>query len=1337
MLNKQTSILILLIVALLFLPQCKSGGRIMFGLDDLLESSPVVESPLNLESGFENAIEENGLVLETKDCEEGQTKPCGINMGACSQGVQACDGGKWGACTGAVDPSAEVCDNIDNNCNETIDEGCECKTGDSRNCAVEKNGVGICKQGSQSCSDGKWGACLGMVGPEEESCDGLDNDCDGSVDENVGTRPAIRTLGVCVGQVEQCVNGAWVGPSYSNILHYADLESKLCDGLDNDCNGIVDEGCDCTPELQRSCEGSNVGVCRSGMQTCSETGSWGECVGAVSASPEICDGLDNDCNGSIDDGLIVGSADKSVGLCAGKTKICGQREDGTYGSIEPNYNSTPGYRSVESIEQCDGLDNDCDGTVDEGCECVDGQTRYCGPTTNYGICAYGTQTCYHGSWGGCVGEIMPEAIEHCDGLDNDCNGQTDEGLIPPSANKIVGVCANMKKECQGTSGWVEPNYNSLSGYESHETLCDGLDNDCDGYTDVGCACILGDTRQCGSDFGVCSRGTQTCNIHGVWGDCLGGIGPSTEICNGLDDNCDGIVDEGFGCVRGQTEPCGTSVGACRMGIRECTNSCEWSACKDDTSPVSETCDGVDNDCDGDTDEGLIPLPADKVVGVCSNMKKECQGTSGLVEPNYTIIDSYENVETQCDGLDNDCDGTIDEGCDCIDGATEECGIDIGECQHGTRSCIAGKWGECEGERNPMIEQCNGLDDDCDGYIDNGVILGLSDKQQGVCSGARKVCVSGMEQEPDYVVYSANRYQVVESSCDGLDNDCDGLIDESLTRTCSNGCAGSDGTERCISGSWADCTARIPTTEICDGQDNNCNGKIDEDLTPQPCATACGAGHLSCVAGTWSSCTARTPSSSEICDGTIDDDCDGTIDNGCSCTNGKTRTCGPAVAVGQCMSGVEICEGGIWDACIGAVEPALEICDGIDNDCNGIVDDVAASFLPLAGMQSGVCAGIHQICRDGILAEPDYTGLSYYEANERTCDGRDNDCDGITDEAITRSCATACEAGVETCKINGTGEWNNDCTARIPVSETCDGLDNNCDGLIDEGLTRGCETDCGEGTETCKIGDWMACTARSPQTEICDGVDNDCNGEIDEGCECIVGTTQSCGSDVGECGHGTQYCTSVGWGVCEGEIVARDEVCDGKDNDCDGSIDEGLSSRVCSNACGTGTESCVGGRWANCNARTPTVEVCDGQDNDCDGSIDEDLAPQSCTTACEEGLRECVSGKWGNCDARLPTTEICDGIDNNCNDEIDEGGVCGCTPGETRSCASGYVGICANGMQTCKSNGRWGTCHTAVLPGQQQEICGDGLDNDCNEIVDDCSVTVPPTPPSGGGGGVLR
>lgn len=110
-----------------------------------------------------------------------------------------------------------------------------------------------------------------------------------------------------------------------------------------------------------------------------------------------------------------------------------------------------------------------------------------------------------------------------------------------------------------------------------------------------------------------------------------------------------------------------------------------------------------------------------------------------------------------------------------------------------------------------------------------------------------------------------------------------------------------------------------------------------------------------------------------------------------------------------------------------------------------------------------------------------------------CDGLDNDCDGRVDEDLQQPCATACGEGTQTCTG---GRWTA-CDAPVPGPETCNNEDDDCDGDVDEELTRACDRGCGPGQEVCRRGRWADCDATEPTREVCDGLDNDCNGTPDD------------------------------------------------------------------------------------------------------------------------------------------------------------------------------------------------------------------------------------------------
>jgi hypothetical protein len=219
---------------------------------------------------------------------------------------------------------------------------------------------------------------------------------------------------------------------------------ERCDGVDNNCDGNIDE---IYPEKGTMCQ-AGIGACASdGFYRCKADGNGVEC-GAMVGRPqqEICNRKDDDCDGTFDEETGVNCD------CVPALEVCNQRDDNCNNIVDEG--DVCGPMCMASAEVCDMQDNDCDGQIDEDNVCA----VQCIPT-----------------------------IELCDGVDNNCNGNIDEGLL-----NACGVCGALPLE-----------------------ICDNLDNDCDGNTDEG---FGGDCRACS-------------------------LGGANEVCNALDDDCDGSVDE--------------------------------------------------------------------------------------------------------------------------------------------------------------------------------------------------------------------------------------------------------------------------------------------------------------------------------------------------------------------------------------------------------------------------------------------------------------------------------------------------------------------------------------------------------------------------------------------------------------------------------------------------------------------------------------------------------------------------------------------------------------------------------------------------------------------------
>ncbi|MBI5543174.1 MAG: putative metal-binding motif-containing protein, partial [Deltaproteobacteria bacterium] len=203
-----------------------------------------------------------------------------------------------------------------------------------------------------------------------------------------------------------------------------------------------------------------------------------------------------------------------------------------------------------ATEACgNGKDDDCDGETDEAdCGCAWGSTRECfsggASKAGVGICRRGLQRCDDNRWGSCVGQVLP-GTEECDGLDNDCNGSTDEGK-----RNACGTCGDVPQEICG----------------------DGIDNDCNdqmddgcGTCDPGCQCTAGAACVChppinqpcfsgspqSAGVGECRSGLHDCVQQGaqyVWNLCRGEVLPLAEACaDHLDNDCDGSADEDCAC----------------------------------------------------------------------------------------------------------------------------------------------------------------------------------------------------------------------------------------------------------------------------------------------------------------------------------------------------------------------------------------------------------------------------------------------------------------------------------------------------------------------------------------------------------------------------------------------------------------------------------------------------------------------------------------------------------------------------------------------------------------------------------------------------------------------
>jgi hypothetical protein len=421
---------------------------------------------------------------------------------------------------------------------------------------------------------------------------------------------------------------------------------------------------------------------------------------------------------------------------------------------------------------------------------------------------------------------------------------------------------------------------------------------------TGCSTLLGDftisSQELGSDGGLTTADAG----GGVSSDGSATIAQDAGTTASDDAGFVAVTDAGESGVRDtgvDAPPCG-ALGevccpkeTCADSTLDCINDECHSAstgdlgkgCTDAGACASGVCLGVEGDEAG-ADAGAVPA-------VCTNACSPDAGTlyandaglgdrclvgwtCGQSPGSSTPVCTCTRSAEVCNGKDDDCDGVVDNG---TSGNTCTTGK-LGVCAAGTTTCASGVPG-CAQKTQPTTEVCNGLDDDCDGVVDNGTTGGAcSTGQKGVCAAGTTTCVSGVAGCAETTAASAE-------VCNGLDDDCDGNIDNGTTgKSCSTGKPGvcAAGTTTCVSGDPGCAETTAPTAEVCDGLDNNCNGQTDEGnpggggSCTASAKGACAIGLYTCTNAAVQCVSQVSPSTawhySAASNGSWDWNCDGVV-----------------------------------------------------------------------------------------------------------------------------------------------------------------------------------------------------------------------------------------------------------------------------------------------------------------------------------------------------------------------------------------------------------------------------------------------------------------------------
>jgi MYXO-CTERM domain-containing protein len=493
----------------------------------------------------------------------------------------------------------------------------------------------------------------------------------------------------------------------------------------------------------------------------------------------------------------------------------------------------------------------------------------------------------------------------------------------------------------------------------------------------------------------------------------------------------------------------------------------------------------------DTSTGAANDAIAKAGGTNAAIRVTLTDTNAVKAALLGIIAETVPPAEMCNGKDDNCNGLIDEG------VKNMCPLDLTNLTH----CA--------------VETCNCKDDNCNGVVDEGFAPNACGKPCG-CA-------------------------VPTELCNGLDDNCNGDIDEGFNvgQTCTNNGVGNcrrGGLLACKpdgSGTFCDAPVVPPGIETCNGMDDNCDGQIDEGTLPgvgEPCGVSlgtCMAGKTVCQNGHLV-CTTSTMPGNEVCNG-IDDNCDGVIDNGIFPEVGKDCLCpglDPAkVGVGQCKGGHLICAGKAGFVCVGCVLPMAEICDGLDNDCDGKADTTAmcqGGFLCRDGQCAPACqsgeftcpAGykcVGDVCVPQRCAKVKCTGNTRCDENTGQCV---DPCAGVVcaDPKVCQngSCVDCNTLGCGTGQLCVAGR----CQVNKCLGVTCgDGQfcnDGQCQGLCQPGQCN--------STQRCVAGqcqtDPCANVGCSSAGQFCDPATGTCKTDKCQATQCTAGFT--CLPTTGEC-----------------------------------------------------------------------------------------------------------------------------------------------------------------------------------------------------------------------------
>ncbi|MAY79536.1 MAG: hypothetical protein CL930_02025 [Deltaproteobacteria bacterium] len=590
--------------------------------------------------------------------------------------------------------------------------------------------------------------------------------------------------------------------------------------------------------------------------------------------------------------------------------------------------------------------------------------------------------------------VSPLEEEICDGEDNDGDGEIDEGLLltfyEDTDGDGWGDELRIVEACEPPEGTVEQagdcDDTNENIHPDAEEECNEIDDDCDDLIDEGLSGTwfedndrdgfgnpLSAITACAAPEGYVDNNTD-CN------DSTSIVSPdATELCNGVDDDCDGRIDEGVSTLY-YPDADGDGYGVLEEGVVECGHPMGYS-----TTP---------GDCD-DLDASINPDGTE----ICDEKDNDCNG----------VIDDYvsEGIYTYYIDLDGDGHGAMPTSDDMSDVYTG-CSIPDGY------SALADDCDDTDPDRSPTSpEVCNEEDDNCNGSVDEGVLLTFYSDTDGDGYGTTPVyaCTAPpltASLDGDCDDTRSDVYPEAPEYCDGTDQDCNVIIDDDPVDgfewyADTDGDSFGDPDSPRVSCELpvgyveddSDCGPSRDDVfpgadEVCDEVDNNCNGEVDEEAVDAP---------------TWY----------------LDFDGD---------------------EYGDSMDSIEACEGpdeytlesGDCDDEDPDIHPdAEELCDGIDQNCDGLIDNDPADGDELYrdddrdgwGLIDSTILGCDEAPGWSFVSgDCDDTDPGIYPDAEEECNGADDNCDGSVDEGEVCPCTVDYYDGHAYMFCNSRQRWSN-------------------------------------------------------------------------------------------------------------------------------------------------------------------------------------------------------------------------------------------------------------------------------------------------------------------------